>query len=101
MIANGFQPQAQCIDNQVEKKSVTMMSLDELYHVAQTLESQAHRLRGFFGLVIASQPSVSTGGQLTSESSSDCELVGRLEEISRCLQRTVVIHEETIELRRV
>lgn len=101
MIANGFKPQAECVANQVEKRSATMMSLDELYHVAQTLESQAHRLRGYFGLVIASQPPASTSGQLAAEPVPDCELVGRLEEISRCLQRTVVIHEETIELRRV
>ena len=96
-----FNEKAQCITNQVEKKSATMISLDELYHVAQTLENQALRLRDCFGLVISSQPSAPNGGQLTSEPSSDCELVGRLEEIGRCLQRTVAIHEETIELRRV
>jgi len=101
MLANGFQPQAECIANQVEKKSATMMSLDELYHVAQTLESQAQRLRCCFGLVIASQPPAPNGVQLSAEPPSDCELVGRLEEIGRCLRRTVALHEETIELRRV
>lgn len=78
-----------------------MLSLDELYHVAQTLESQSQRLRTSFGLVIASQPPVPVGGQLAGEPVSDCELVGRLEEIGRCLRRTLATHEETMELRRV
>jgi len=97
-----FNEVAQCTSPLVEKKSATMLSLDELYHVAQTLESQAQRLRTFFGLVIASQPPSPNDNQVAGCGvPPDCELIGRLEEISRCLRRTLATHEETIELRRI
>lgn len=84
-----------------EKRSPTMLSLEELYDVAQSLESQAQRLRNCFGLVIASQPPAPSGGKLVGEPVTDCELLGRLAEISRCLRRTRALHEVTIYLRRI
>jgi hypothetical protein len=84
-----------------EKRSAAMLSLEVLYDVAQSLENQAQRLRNCFGLVIASQPPAPSGGQLVGESMTDCELLGRLAEIIRCLRRTRAAHEETIDLRRV
>ena len=97
-----FNDTAQCVSPLVEKKSATMLSLDDLYHVAQTLESQSQRLRTSFDLVIASQPPSQNDTQVAGCGvPPDCELIGRLEEISRCLRRTLATHEETIELRRI
>lgn len=85
----------------VEKKSATMLSLNELYHLAQALENQAQMLRDSFGLVIAAQPSAPKDCGQFNGVPVDCELIGRLEEIGRCLRRTLATHEETLELRRV
>jgi len=93
---------AQCIAGPVDQKSVTMGTLDELYRVAETLEDQAQRLRASFGLVIARQPPTSPVDRpVSSGVPPDCELIERLEEIIRCLRRTILFHGETMELRRV